>query len=590
MSSPDDSPPAVRYYGYNFTKANSGGFGAMLMQMLSAYHYTLKNGMTMAFVKEGLNIPRFNGAIDDVGPGVENKTFHSYFDSIPDIIPESKAEAVWPSCPGGFDTSAPKAVIKQTPPPPPADSQAEQLVWDSTNGWTTAGGAKEAKPVYKEVETKRILWYSTLFKKLYTLKPAVAEEVQRRVQASSFNKETDVVLHCRLSDKIIETASLPISVYYEETKAVINKFYGGRTDVRVFLSTEDKNVIEQFEKLFEKDGIEVVYDKSEHTKNLHILRYKNALEKSLALEDNMVSLKNWSIFSQALHLVGCRSSYFFRVGELLRYPNPAVNLQDSDTFGAAPYEEAGVKLVNISIKNRYADCVAQKYKKEPVADITASLAKNYIVSVPDFLNQKCCGDVRNGIKAFNEDWWQSAILPVNEKYERKHISCKNQDSEALKKHVDYAESSAARGNFAYHFKRTSGNHFNTCVCVACRLEKTFKSYEVMSTLSRIVGKKVVSINEMFMSKYEPGHFLTKHHDKSKGDYTFILSLTDNWEAAYGGITHFLDGTHIYKSAIPSFNMLTVFKLSPERQMDHLVSRVCGNKNRYSFTGWFSVEK
>jgi Rps23 Pro-64 3,4-dihydroxylase Tpa1-like proline 4-hydroxylase len=113
----------------------------------------------------------------------------------------------------------------------------------------------------------------------------------------------------------------------------------------------------------------------------------------------------------------------------------------------------------------------------------------------------------------------------------------------------------------------------------------------LKAFSNIVGKKVIGMAEIFASKYERDNFLSIHHDKNNGDYAFILSLTENWNPVHGGNTHFVDEhKSIYKTVSPKFNTLTIFKLSPDKQMDHFVSRVCCSKSRYAFTGWFHIEK
>ena len=67
-------------FGYDFVKINSGGLGAMLYSVMGFVSYCEKNNLLFAFTKEGYDIPRLNGSIDD-NPDLPNKNWHSYFTS-----------------------------------------------------------------------------------------------------------------------------------------------------------------------------------------------------------------------------------------------------------------------------------------------------------------------------------------------------------------------------------------------------------------------------------------------------------------------------------------------------------------------------
>ena len=51
-----------KIYGYNFTKRNSGGLGAIIHDVMNAAKYAAQNGFTLGFVKDGYDIPRLNGS------------------------------------------------------------------------------------------------------------------------------------------------------------------------------------------------------------------------------------------------------------------------------------------------------------------------------------------------------------------------------------------------------------------------------------------------------------------------------------------------------------------------------------------------
>lgn len=220
-------------------------------------------------------------------------------------------------------------------------------------------------------------------------------------------------------------------------------------------------------------------------------------------------------------------------------------------------------------------------------DLSKILEQDYIITIENFMSPEAANQVLQDMQNFKKEWWEHSILPSTEPgWTRITLP---HGHEKLDENINIAEKAADNGSFAYHFKRTNDNHYDTCFCHSCRLSSTMRGNEVLTALSHIVGKKVTGMGETFASKYEKGDFLTLHHDKNKGNYTFILSLSQNWNPVHGGTTHFVQDGNIYKSVSPKFNMLTIFKLSSERQMDHFVSRVTGPGERLAYTGWFITE-
>lgn len=538
----------AQYYGFSFQKENAGGLGAALHAMMLALHYAHLNGHIFGLVD--VEVPRLNGSINDMPETEPNRTFHSYFKSFSELLNNSDRApvAVWQNCPNGYTTSPPEGAI-------------------------------------------RMVWYSHMMKEIFQLQPHVAAQVEARVIQTGFNATTDVVLHVRRTDKIakyegsvVESAELPLREYFEATMRAIRKL-GLPSLPRVYLCTDDKLIFGELQGWFQQEQVELIMDATETPEPVQALRIGGKLTKSAALEENMVALTNLTIMARGLYLVGGRMSYFFRVAELLRYPLPTLNIKDQEMFGKAPYAEPSEPFANPFYERRYHNFVSPEVS---YTGLVETLERDYIVTVPNFMSEPAATQVLQKIQEFPKVWYTHATMPSEQGWAAAHMK---HDDPRLAANVAIANATADQGMFAYYFKRSSGGHYATCNCYACRLEQTFSSYEVMRALSQIVGRRVISMGEMFASLYERDNFLTLHHDKKKGDYTFILSLTKNWNVAHGGLTCFYDPiiSSVYKTVSPRFNTLTIFKLSLERQMDHFVSRVSGPNERYSFTGWFNVE-
>lgn len=536
----------MSYYGFSFLRENSGGLGASINAVLSALVYARHNKLKLGLIKEDLKFPLLNGSIKD---DTEEKNWYSYFRSFP-TISKKDVVAIWRDCPSGFNADIP---LK-----------------------------------YKRNGIKRIEWYSQLLKnKVFILREDIKADVERRIIRSGFNPHTDIVLHVRRTDKIyqtngsiVESGELPLDEYVMETVKIINKL--DKPNLRVFLCTDDKKIYNHLLESFGKFKIPIVWDQHESNKELQVMRMAGQLTQSEAHDENINALKIMMIMSRGLYLIGGRMSYIFRVGELLRYPLPTKNIKDSDIFGKAPYASPDECLVNPFYSRRYTSFISPKHE-----NVTISETRN-IITIHDFMNDTVAEQVYQSLQSYNNNWWVHAIRP-DENGNIQHLQVG--DFAKIFKYHTLAEKAADNGLFAYHFKRTLDDHYPTCYCVYCRLKSTFESYDVIKFLSNITGYKFLSLGETFVSQYERGHFLNIHHDKNKGDYAFVLSLTKDWNPSHGGNLHFWDAEKqsIYQTVSPKFNTLTIFKLSPDEQMDHFVSQVCGPHKRFAFTGWFNVE-
>jgi Rps23 Pro-64 3,4-dihydroxylase Tpa1-like proline 4-hydroxylase len=185
--------------------------------------------------------------------------------------------------------------------------------------------------------------------------------------------------------------------------------------------------------------------------------------------------------------------------------------------------------------------------------------------------------------ALPKDWW-TEVANVGGQFLLKHTPSLQgpvNEQERLAA-VQKARQAMEAGHFSYHFKETRAHH-ETCHCIFCRLRR---SLEVnIGWFRDLTGDPSLTIAEVFGSLYEKGHFLTIHHDKSKGHYAFVFSFNANWEPAWGGLLNFTRAGEVYRVVVPGFNVLTIFRLPDGQQVDHFVSEVVGSRPRFSLSGW-----
>lgn len=515
-------------YGYDFKVRNSGGLGAILHDVMNAVAYTTHNNLTLCLVEEGYSIPRLNGSIPDTD--IPDKVWHSYFTSLP-ISKQAECIEIWP-----------KYLPNTYCPDWPIDK------------------------------------YATVLQNICAFRPDVEEEINYLIRKTPFNPNTDIVIHICRTDKQFESNKLlPLETYFRECEIALSKFKDQRN--RIYICTDDQTVCSSVQQYF-YTRVDVVWDNTESLEPLQDMRWKGKLAVRQAQQETMNAFKNLVIMKRAKYLIGGRNSYFYRIGELLRYPLESTNIQDSDMFGVAPYSS-----VKQFIRPYYKDSYPQfiNVEVEPhIEKYRKIYEQENIVSVPNFINRDLLLSIRPELDTFK--WWNYAIKSLNN--DREYFP--NLEDPIILSKKATAQYSLHIKTFAYCFKRTIGGHYSTCNCVECKLCNTVKSFPVIDTLSKIVGCRTLTVNEVFVSNYTKDDFLSTHHDMYKGDIAVTFSLTYDWDPTYGGILHFVDADkNIYKSLLPKLGSINIFKITPGTGIDHFVSAVNVNANRYTISAWYN---
>ena len=327
----------MKYYGYNFIKRNSGGLGAIIHDVMNAAKYAEENGLSLGFISDGYEIPRLNGTHNDID--VPNKNWHSYFTSF-EKVNLTECIEVWP-----------KYIVDTSP-----------TKWDIQQ------------------------YASFLRDKVCIFQPEIYNEVEELVNKTSFNIETDIVVHIRQTPcKLIENPMLlPIEKYIEECEYALSQLNDDKN--RIYVCTDNKAIIGDIKNHFDEKNIEIVWDDSESSEPLQTMRWKSGLSKSVAQAETMVALKNIFIMKSAKYLIGGRMSYFFRIAELLGHPNTCVNIQDNDKFGVAPYSSVDY-MIRPYLKNTIPNFVNNDMITLPnITKYNKMYKDESIVTIPNFIS------------------------------------------------------------------------------------------------------------------------------------------------------------------------------------------------------------
>lgn len=112
----------------------------------------------------------------------------------------------------------------------------------------------------------------------------------------------------------------------------------------------------------------------------------------------------------------------------------------------------------------------------------------------------------------------------------------------------------------------------------------------IAAMRRVTGLETIVRTDAQATLYRPGDFLTRHDDQYGGHKrlaAYVLNVTPNWRADWGGILNFYDSRgHVAEGYVPTFNALNVFQVP----VIHAVSQVAiFGGFRYSVTGWFHAK-
>tara|TARA_B100001564_G_scaffold189792_1_gene159360 strand:- start:4675 stop:5460 length:786 start_codon:yes stop_codon:yes gene_type:complete len=256
----------------------------------------------------------------------------------------------------------------------------------------------------------------------------------------------------------------------------------------------------------------------------------------------------------------------------------SVNIHDIDTFGIAascpggeypicPYKRKTIpNFVNDNIDFKYYN---KNYKERG------------IVTIPNFISIEVANSIKYELD--NYERWVYASTPHNGKWEVKYednlsdeskLSCKSANEKKL---------------FTYRFRRTIRGHYDTCTCVSCRLDDTMNSWPLTDKICKITGHRKIVPGEMFITNYGKDDFLSMHHDKKKGDIAVTISFAYDWYPTYGGQLHFCDkDNRIHTTVSPEVGQINLFKLDPNNGLNHFVSPVVVDKNRYTVVAWYRI--
>jgi SM-20-related protein len=120
--------------------------------------------------------------------------------------------------------------------------------------------------------------------------------------------------------------------------------------------------------------------------------------------------------------------------------------------------------------------------------------------------------------------------------------------------------------------------------------QALNSEPVLRTVREITGLADIASASIQVTRYQPGHFLTRHNDIVPAEQrlvAYVLGFTRQWHPDWGGLLQFYTNAGTPQDAwVPGFNDLMLFDV----HRVHAVTFVTpfAQAPRFAISGWFSA--
>lgn len=119
------------------------------------------------------------------------------------------------------------------------------------------------------------------------------------------------------------------------------------------------------------------------------------------------------------------------------------------------------------------------------------------------------------------------------------------------------------------------------------LHAWFNTQPFLDFARNLTGDDRIAYVDAQATRYLPGHFLNRHTDEHVDAgrlYAYVLNLSPDWRAEWGGLLMFLKGETVTETFVPDAGTLNVFRV-PQSHGVSMVAPFAGMP-RYSITGWW----
>jgi len=119
------------------------------------------------------------------------------------------------------------------------------------------------------------------------------------------------------------------------------------------------------------------------------------------------------------------------------------------------------------------------------------------------------------------------------------------------------------------------------------LHAAFNAETFLDFARKLTGDDRIAYVDAQATRYLPGHFLNRHTDEHVDAgrlYAYVLNLSPDWRAEWGGLLMFLDRGEVVETFMPDAGTLNLFRV-PQSHAVSMVAPFAGAP-RYAITGWW----
>ncbi len=221
------------------------------------------------------------------------------------------------------------------------------------------------------------------------------------------------------------------------------------------------------------------------------------------------------------------------------------------------------------------------------------LAKNTRVQIPDFLQLSAAERLRTCLQ--HEVPWTLAERSDGASKTIAAAEYAAMSEQARTEHLQRAyERARSQFQFVYEsymmVNATKEKRDPTLILHA--ILDFLNSTDFLSFAGWLVNDSRLTSTTAQATRYRAGHFLTRHEDKDDHQdraYAYVINLTKNWRADWGGLLQFEDDKgDVIETLMPRWNSISIFKV-PQSHTVSLVSPFA-NEDRLAITGWLLRKK
>jgi hypothetical protein len=226
-----------------------------------------------------------------------------------------------------------------------------------------------------------------------------------------------------------------------------------------------------------------------------------------------------------------------------------------------------------------------------IAPHARSMAECGRVHIPNFLETRSAKRLLTSLEM--ETRWNLVTTLGGVHRDLDHAGMDRQDPVEKARFFAHVYAPARAGDFQYLFGNIpiyDAYHRGTGRPYLNTLFEFLNGEPMLDVARKITGCADIGFADAQATRYSPGHFLTVHDDGIEGKdrrAAYVLNLTPDWRADWGGLTAFLgaDG-HVDEAFTPKFNALNLFRVP----QPHAVTVVApfAPRPRFAITGWFSA--